>query len=98
MEAEEPEAVLTVRVALAPPDVGILVEGEKEKVASEGNPKTVSVSAGMVPVDPATSRRVTVYAALVPRSEVRLGVTVIVKSYELTDRLPLLAERSCSPV
>ncbi len=59
-EPVEPDAVLTVRVALAPPEVGTFDTGEKEKVASEGSPRTVNASAGIVPVDPATSLRVTV--------------------------------------
>jgi len=59
-EPEEPEAVFTVRVEFAPPEVGTRVEGEKEKVASDGSPRTVSVSAGITPVDPDTSFRVTV--------------------------------------
>ncbi len=77
-EAEEPELVFTTRVALVPPDTGIFDVGEKEEVASEGRPKTLSVSAGMVPVDPETRVKVTVYAALVPRSTVKLDVIVIV--------------------
>jgi hypothetical protein len=77
-EAEEPDLVFTVSVALAPPDAGVFDAGEKELVASEGRPKTLSVSAGMVPVDPATRVKVTVYVALVPRSAVKLDVIVIV--------------------
>jgi hypothetical protein len=59
-EPDEPDLVFTVSVELAPPEVGTFDGGEKEKVASEGRPKTVKTSAGMVPVDPATSLRVTV--------------------------------------
>ncbi len=77
-EPEEPDLVFTVRVALAPPDVGVFDVGENEKVASEGKPRTLNVSAGIVPVDPETSVKVTVYVALVPRSAVKLGVIVIV--------------------
>ena len=77
-EAEEPDLVFTVSVALAPPDAGVFDVGEKENVASEGRPNTLKVSAGIVPVDPETSVKVTVYVALVPRSAVKLGVSVIV--------------------
>jgi len=54
----EPDNVFTVKVAVAPPVVGILVAGEKENVLSVGRPDTDKVSAGMVPVDPETSVRV----------------------------------------
>jgi len=97
-EPVEQECVFTVRVALAPPEVGTFDVGEKEKVASEGKPSTVSRSAGIVPVEPVTSVRVTMYVVVVPRRTVEPGVTVIVKSYELTATLPLLADKSGSPV
>ncbi len=77
-EAAEPDLVFTVSVALAPPDAGVFDVGEKENVASEGRPKTLSVSAGIVPVDPATRVKVTVYVALVPRRTVKPGVIVMV--------------------
>ncbi len=50
---------MTVRVAVAPLVVGILVAGERENVLSAGNPETDRVSAGMVPVDPETRVSVT---------------------------------------
>ena len=48
----EPGIVLTVRVAVAPPVVGVFVAGEKTNVLSVGRPDTEKVSAGMVPVEP----------------------------------------------
>ena len=69
--------MFTVSIAVAPPAVGIFVEGEKENVASEGTPDTPKVCAGIVPVEPETRVIVTVYAALFPLSTVRFGVTVM---------------------
>jgi len=65
---------------LAPPDVGTLVAGENENVASEGKPSTVSTSAGIVPVEPGTSFSVIVYVTAVPRRTVDPAVTVMMKS------------------
>ncbi len=79
-EPAGPEAVLTVSVTVAPPVVGIFVEEEKEDVASEGRPDTLIVSAGMVPVDPETKLRVTVYMPVVPRKTAWLGATPMEKS------------------
>ncbi len=79
-EPVDPECVFTVSVELAPPEVGTFEVGENEKVASDGRPKTVRTSAGIVPVDPGTSLRVTVYVTLVPRSATEPCVTVMVKS------------------
>ena len=62
--------MFTVSVEFAPPEVGTFEGGVKEKVASDGSPSTVKTSAGILPVEPETSVRVTVYVALVPRSEV----------------------------
>jgi hypothetical protein len=56
----EPDMVLTVRVAVAPPEVGVFIGGEKVNVLSVGRPDTERVSAGTIPVDPRTSVRVIV--------------------------------------
>ena len=90
--------MFSVRVAVAPPAVGVLVVGENADVASAGSPETPSVTAGMVPVDPAMSVNVTVYVALFPLNVVRLGVTVMLKSYEFRPMLPVLDDKLDSPV
>ncbi len=52
--------MFTVKVAVAPPAVGVLVAGANEDVASVGIPEIPSVSVGMVPVDPEMRVKVTV--------------------------------------
>ena len=79
-EPAAPKAVLIVSVTVAPPVVGVFVEEEKEYEASAGRPDTLIVSAGMIPVDPETNVRVTVYVPVVPLTIVWLGVTLTEKS------------------
>ncbi len=72
--------VVTVSVTAAPPNVGTLLVWERKKVESTGRPDTLSVSAGMVPVEPETRVNVMVYVAFVDLRRVWLLEIVIPKS------------------